>query len=77
MSKVIPLHIADQAVAACEAEIQTLREKVETLDKIIRRERELMADVQVENLILRKQLNQLTDAITLGAIVPDAREVLP
>lgn len=26
MSKMIPLHIADQAVAACEAEIQKLRE---------------------------------------------------
>lgn len=27
MSKMIPLHIADQAVAACEAEIQKLREE--------------------------------------------------
>ena len=27
MSKMIPLHIADQAVAACEAEIQKIREE--------------------------------------------------
>ena len=27
MSQMIPLHIADQAVAACEAEIQKLREE--------------------------------------------------
>lgn len=27
MSKMIPLHVADQAVAACEAEIQKLREE--------------------------------------------------
>jgi hypothetical protein len=31
MSKMIPLHIADQAVAACEAEITTLKAKVERL----------------------------------------------
>lgn len=41
MSKMIPLHIADQAVAACEAEIQKLREEnarlkqqVERLEKV-------------------------------------------
>ena len=31
MSKMIPLHIADQAVASCEAEIQKLREEVARL----------------------------------------------
>ena len=33
MSKMIPLHIADQAVAACEAEIQKLREENARLRK--------------------------------------------
>jgi hypothetical protein len=33
MSKMIPLHIADQAVAACEAEIQKLREENARLTK--------------------------------------------
>lgn len=34
MSKMIPLRIADQAVAACEAEIQKLREEVEKLTSL-------------------------------------------
>jgi len=33
MSKMIPLHVADQAVAACEAEIQKLRDDVARLHK--------------------------------------------
>jgi bifunctional pyridoxal-dependent enzyme with beta-cystathionase and maltose regulon repressor activities len=34
MSKMIPLRIADMAVAACEAEIQKLREEVEHLTRL-------------------------------------------
>ena len=33
MSKMIPLHIADAAVAACEKEIQELRAEVQRLRK--------------------------------------------
>jgi uncharacterized small protein (DUF1192 family) len=44
-SRMIPLHIADQAVAACEKEIAALKAEVE----------------------------RLNDAITRGAIIPDAK----
>ena len=40
MSKMIPLHIADQAVAACEAEIQKLREENATLRAEVERWKE-------------------------------------
>lgn len=37
MSKMIPLHIADQAVAACENEIATLRADVQRLKHRVER----------------------------------------
>ena len=42
MSKMIPLHIADQAVAACEAEIQKLREEVERLKASVRHQKAML-----------------------------------
>ena len=47
MSKMIPLHIADQAVAACENEIATLRADVQRLKhrvERLRRAGDAMAD---------------------------------
>ena len=52
--RMIPILLADQAVAACEAELQKFR---------------------ADNARLKAEVDRLTDAITAGAITPDAREV--
>lgn len=56
--KMIPLHVADQAVANCEKEIQELRAKVVELEKVVRRDREYIQDQVLEIIALRKQLEE-------------------
>jgi uncharacterized small protein (DUF1192 family) len=64
-SRMIPLHIADQAVAACDAEIEKLKhERVHDLNQI--------GGLQEENARLKAEVERLTDAITRGASTPDA-----
>jgi hypothetical protein len=59
--KMIPLHIADQAVAACDAEIAKLREEnarlkaeVERLDTLSKQLMAQHSDISCENIMLRK-----------------------
>lgn len=56
--KMIPLHVADQAVANCEKEIQELRARVVELEKVVRRDREYIQDQVLEIIALRKQLEE-------------------
>jgi hypothetical protein len=52
--KMIPLHIADQAVAACDAEIAKLREEVQRLDTLCKQLMAQHSDISCENIMLRK-----------------------
>lgn len=56
--RMIPLAVADQAVANCEKEIEQLRAKVVELETIIRRNTEYCQDLVLEVIALRKQLEE-------------------
>ena len=55
-TRTIPLHIADQAVAACEAEIQKLKEENARLHS-------LFANSEQENARLKAEVERLTETI--------------
>jgi hypothetical protein len=53
-TRMIPLHIADQAVAACDAEIAKLRAEVQRLDTLCKQLMAQHSDISCENIMLRK-----------------------
>jgi hypothetical protein len=64
-NRMIPLRVANMAVAACEAEIEKLKhERIHDLNQI--------GGLQEENARLKAEVERLTDAITRGASTPDA-----
>ena len=82
--RMIPILLADQAVAACEAELQKFRADNAYLKaEVIRLKNNCeYLDQKLDEEIERSasfagEISRLTDAITAGAITPDAREVQP
>jgi hypothetical protein len=62
-TRMIPLHIADQAVAACDAEIAKLREEVERLDTLCKQLMAQHSDISCENIILREAGDAMADTL--------------
>ena len=70
MSRMIPIKLADQAVAACEAEITRLREEnarlkaeVERLDTLCKQLGKQHSDISCENIMLRKAGDAMASSI--------------
>lgn len=75
--RMIPLHIADQAVAACDAEIAKLREEnarlkaeVERLDGLCKQLSRQQSDISCENIMLRKAGDALENWIAWECDAP-------
>lgn len=66
MSQMIPLHIADRAVANCEAEIAKLREEVQRLDTLCKQLMAQHSDISFENIMLRAAGDTLVAAYCMG-----------
>ena len=62
-TRMIPLHIADQAVAACDAEIAKLREEVQRLDTLCKQLMAQHSDISCENIMLRKAGDAMASSI--------------
>ena len=80
--RMIPILLADQAVAACEAELQRFRADNARLNAEVERLKnncdylDQKLDEEIErSASFAGEISRLTDAITAGAITPDAREV--
>jgi hypothetical protein len=66
-TRMIPLHIADQAVAACDAEIAKLREENQRLTTLCKQLMAQHSDISCENIMLRKANDQLAEVRELHA----------
>jgi hypothetical protein len=72
-TRMIPLHIADQAVAACDAEIAKLRDENARLRSFCTRTIIPNIDLEKENARLKAEVERLTKAIDLTIIDLDER----
>ena len=61
-TRMIPLHIADQAVAACDAEIAKLREQIERMERTEERLHNTLNRYALDDMRLQAHVEQLTKA---------------
>ncbi len=60
--RMIPLHIADQAVAACDAEIAKLREQIERMERTEERLHNTLNRYALDDMRLQAHVERLTKA---------------
>jgi phage shock protein A len=61
-SRTIPLYIADQAIAAADAEIQKLREQIERMERTEERLHNTLNRYALDDMRLQAHIEQLTKA---------------
>jgi chromosome segregation ATPase len=61
-TRMIPLHIADQAVAACDAEIAKLREQIERMERTEEYLQNTLNRYALDDMRLQAHVEQLTKA---------------
>ena len=61
-TRMIPLHIADQAIAAADAEIQKLREQIERMERTEEHLHNTLNRYALDDMRLQAHIEQLTKA---------------